>query len=148
MKITKMLDEYTVKQVDFLQVKVDLMKLFSEDGFEIYYSELVKSGNDSVLAYGLCDHHFKLFFGFSKYGSYEVFVKRNFANKDSDKKLRAYLMSYFKEKGFDSWASFSPLIMCYFPQVTAEKLHLFYIGKQLDKEVLKYVDYVRQIIGK
>lgn len=151
MKITNMLDEYRVKQLEFLTIKVDLMKLFSEEGFEIFYNESIESGMDSELAYVLCDHHYKLLLGrprFSNYETFKSFLDNNFTNKDSDKKLRIYLMAYFKEKGFDSWVSFKPLIICYFPQVTPEKLQLFYEGKQLDKEVLKYVDYVRQIIGK
>lgn len=148
MEITKMLDKYLIKKVDYLTIKNDVMKCFAADGFLTLYNEYIKQGASSKEAYDVCSSNYEYFFGKPRYSSYQVFLNNNFTDKDSDKKLRIYLLSYFKEKGFDSWASFKPLIICYFPQVTSEKLLLFYNGKQLDKEVLKYVDYVRQIIGK
>lgn len=122
-------------------------------GFFKFYFENLHRYPDKETCFDFCNAFFKQQYGYSRYPGYQVFrggvdVPEKKVYLSTEEKLRAYLMAYFKEKGFDSWASFSPLIMCYFPQVTAEKLHLFYIGKQLDKEVLKYVDYVRQIIGK
>lgn len=147
MKVLDQLKECQDIQINFLTKKVEMIKCFLGNGFVLLYSELVEKGQNPKKAFDFCNNQYAVFCGNPKYKTFEAFLSANFSSKDSDKKHRDYLLSYFKENGFDSWESFSPLILCYYPQVTAEKLLLFYEGKQLDKEVLKHVDFVRQIIG-
>lgn len=147
MKIEDRLVKYLDVKIAYLTEKDEMIKLFLGSGFVRLYSELVEKGQNPKKAFDFCNNQYAVFCGNPKYKTFEAFLSANFSSKDSDKKHRDYLLSYFKENGFDSWESFSPLILCYYPQVTAEKLLLFYEGKQLDKEVLKHVDFVRQIIG-
>ena len=56
-------------------------------------------------------------------------------------------MEWFKNKGFDTWQSFCPLVLHYFSEVTKAGLLAFYEDRLYTAATLKKVEYVKQIIG-
>jgi len=132
--------------------------IHSSLGFYEFYFENLKYYPDRKSTFDFCNAFFKNQYGFYRYRNWDAFF--GMSNNGSEiaafvpvrektlgEKQRDYLLTYFKNKGFDSWVSFKPLILCHFPEVDPAVLLLFYNGKSLDKEVLKYVDFTRQIIG-
>lgn len=132
-------------------------------GFFKFYFENLKMYPDKATCFAYCNEYFYLKYGYYRYNNYNEFAggsvkvssqlsaallsEVNSSIKASDVKLREFLMILFKEKGFDSWVSFRPLVLHYYPQIHPDKLKSFYNGSECDKEVLKLVDFVRQIIG-
>ncbi|MCG9792512.1 hypothetical protein [Flavobacterium algicola] len=109
-----------------------------------------------------CNLYFREQFGYNRYDSWEEFfgvigvrpmnrkaVKITTPIVDClsvEKMERNFLIALFKQKGFDTWTSFKAIVMHYY-QADETKLMAIWKGGLIDPETLKYVDYVRQIIG-
>lgn len=144
-----LLHRYEAAHLSFLKVKNKWMSYLAGSGFLKLYIQKYEASRNPEGSFEYCNNQYMLVFGQLRYDDYEHFLKANFLKtSDSDIMQRDYLLSFFKEVGFDSWESFSPLILHYYPQITVEKLYLFYQCRFLDKNTLKLVDFVRQIIGK
>lgn len=144
----ELFNQYQAAYVRYLELKNKLMRSLKTSGFLTLYKEMSAKIGDPKKAFDYCNSEFNLLVGEPRYPSFQEFIETNFPNpSESDKIQRDYLLILFKEKGFSTWESFSPLVLHYYPQVTASRLRDFYDGKIIDKEVIRYVDFVRQIIG-
>jgi hypothetical protein len=139
-----------------LEIENEIMKrIMNSNGFYQLYLEVLERINVPKIAFHFCEDLSRHAIGRCYYPSFEDFEKTflskiNVTTSQSRKAFlaqRNFLLIHFKEKGFGTWESFSPLVLHYYPIVGITRLKAFYNGSSLDKEVIKYVDFVRQIIA-
>lgn len=132
-----------------------LKKVCSPEAFYQFYLEVFERFHDAKLTFEHCQKTLKETVGVIVFIDFEnfndlVLSKIKPISENSRKVLesqRNFLMLHFKEKGFKTWESFSPLILHYYPAIGTSRLKGFYNGTSLNKEVIQLVDFVRQIIG-
>jgi len=147
--MVKVLLEYYAAENELMVIKTKLMKLLAcEKGFLNLYNEDVLRTNNALASFSFLNQIFKMLFGYYAYENYMDFVKKTQQGSEVNKLERIFLMEWFKSCGFTTWESFSPLVLHYYPEVTSKGLRDFYDGKLYTPDVLKKVDFVRQIIGK
>lgn len=142
-----LLSEFMVIEIEKLLTENMMMRKISTiPGFvEIFNEHCKVYGADG--AFLSLNFTYKNLFGKPKFKDYADFIDKTQGNKNVNKLARAYLMEWFKSKGFDTWLSFYPLVLHYFPEVTKSALLDFYEDKLYTAETLKKVEYVKQIIG-
>jgi len=132
-----------------LSKMIELQALFlPSHGFLNLYNDEVAAGKNAQEVFNELNELFKVLFGCYRYDSYMDFVRKTQQGSEVNKLERVFLMEWFKSCGFATWESFSPLVLHYYPEVTSKGLRDFYDGKLYTPDVLKKVDFVRQIIGK
>jgi hypothetical protein len=143
--------KYLHEAMGWMFFRNELMKKLSlKSGFYEFYSDILSLNNDSTMAFQEANKIYKDLFGSFRFESYADFYK-SYSVENTKNCIEAiqrnFLLLHFKEKGFGTWESFSPLVLHYYPIVGVTRLKAFYNGTSLDKEVIKFVDFVRQIIG-
>lgn len=139
-------------ELAYKTAEVELMIQFSSElGFYYMYQEsLASSGNSAENTFECVNIQYRLLFGSKRYESYADFqrfcVKRGLVA--SDVALTAdFLKQWFIIKGFDTWVSFKPLMLHYYPKINEDHLLAFWEAKYFEPETVKLVDFVKQIIG-
>jgi hypothetical protein len=150
------LTEHTIAYIKFLEAENKLMiKLASTRGFyELYNQELYKHGSPE-LAWYECNAKYYKIFGYYRYDSFESFllvIKEKLTpaqQKMSPKEVleREFLITWFKQCGFDTWTSFKAIVRHHYPEVTEVKLLEFWQNTAIDPIVLIRVNHTKQILG-
>lgn len=139
-----------------LEIENDLMKfLLDAKSFYELYLEVLEKIKIPKTTFEYCQSLSISSIKICYYDSFEDFEERflskvNPGANESKNVLLAqknFLLLHFKEIGFTTWESFSPLVLHYYPVIGALRLKAFYNGTSLDKEVIRLVDCVRQIIA-
>jgi hypothetical protein len=153
----ELIQKYTQTYIKFLTAQNNLMRFIGNpNGFRDVYLDYLKKGYKSLDAYELTENMYKMLFGSGRFETYLDFLKRyngNDLNFTTQNVLavqlmeRDYLLAWFKSKGFDTWTSFSALIMHYYPGTVKSELLSLWKLQHVYPDVLKNVGYVKQIIG-
>lgn len=153
----ELIQKYTRTYIEFLTAQNNLMRFIgTPNGFRDVYLGYLKKGYKSLDAYQLTANMYKMLFGFNRFESHEIFLK-SYKSDDfhcGTKNVlavqlmeRDYLLAWFKSKGFDTWTSFSALVMHYYPGTVKSELLSLWKLQHVYPDVLKNVGYVKQIIG-
>lgn len=146
------LKEYHAKEIEFLETQNSAMRSMSttKKFFDFYFLNL-KNFRNQESCFKYCNEFYHSLFGGYRYESFEQFKNLSATRFQSlshqDKLEYQFLMALFKNKGFDTWVSFKALVLHYYPEITEKRLSQFYHNEAIDAEVLKKVEWVRQIIG-
>ena len=153
----ELIQKYTRTYIEFLTAQNNLMRFIgTPNGFRGVYLEYLKKGYKSLEAYRLTENMYLILFGFNRFESHDIFLKSyngNDLNFRTENVLsvqlmeRDYLLAWFKSKGFDTWTSFSALVMHYYPSTVKSELLSLWKLQHVYSDVLKNVGYVKQIIG-
>jgi hypothetical protein len=147
------IEQYQAKEIEFLKAQNAIMDSIStsEKFFNFYFFNL-KNFRNQESCFTYCNELYRNHFGSYRYESFEQFKNLpEYNEKQSSSKVDKleyqFLMALFKNKGFDTWISFKALVLHYYPEITEKRLSQFYHNEAIDAEVLKKVEWVRQIIG-
>lgn len=148
--------ELLIKKMQCLELENTIMSIIGRsNGFYAFYSSSLFKFKNKKEAFDYCNHYYKEMFGTYRYTDFEDFQKHHQINKVSsvvDNPLeileREYLLSWFKNQGFNTFTSFKAVILHFYPVISESTLYEFWQSKSLDAETQKYVGYVKQIIGK
>ena len=144
---------YLANKIQFIEAENAVMRSMSttKKFFDFYVLKLASFKNEES-CFKYCNDFYHSLFGCYRYESFEHFKKlTTYKTLQSlsavDRLEYQFLMALFKSKGFDTWVSFKALVLHYYPEITEKRLLQFYSGEAIDAEVLKKVEWVRQIIG-
>jgi hypothetical protein len=153
----ELIQKYTRTYIEFLTAQNNLMRFIAtHNGFRDVYLDYLKKGYKSLEAYQLTENMYLILFGFNRFESYEIFLKIYKSDEfycgtknvlSVQLMERDYLLAWFKSKGFDTWTSFSALVMHYYPGTVKSELLSLWKLQHVYPDVLKNVGYVKQIIG-
>jgi hypothetical protein len=128
-------------------------------GFYKFYYANLGFYPDRKTCFDFCNFYFKDQFGYYRYNSFDSFSgNAGVENKAVANVLekptnllqcleREFLLSWFRQCGFDTWTSFKAIVLHSYPEVTEVKLLEFWKNTAIDAKVLIRVNHVKQILG-
>jgi hypothetical protein len=149
LKIDKMTHVQLSEYIKVLELEnMAMRRLASEKGFIDLVNDHIKicGSEESTFNYVDCWHR-RLLLRDSPYSSFKSYVEAKKLTNPLQSLEREFLLSWFRQCGFDTWTSFKAIVLHHYPEVTEKKLLEFWKNTAIDTNVLIRVNHVKQILG-
>lgn len=141
-------DQYYTYKIRFIEFENKLMcNISTVRGFLELFNERLLEIDNAELAFVEVNTLYKSLVGVYRFADYIDFLKQTQLKSVVNNQVREHLIAWFSNKGFSTWETFSSLVLHFYPEITTVGLKAFYLNNAYAPEVLKKVEYVKQIIG-
>jgi hypothetical protein len=127
---------------------IAMRRLASEQGFIDLVNDHIKFCGSEESAFNYVNAWYKrLLIYDSRYPSFKSYIETKKLTNPLQSLEREFLLSWFRQCGFDTWTSFKAIVLHHYPEVTEKKLLEFWKNTAIDTNVLIRVNHVKQILG-